>query len=99
MYKQLGVEMKAVVRKELHVQLQSLRPVLLAEPNRSFLDLFDEFVEQHEFELALHLVCDFIFDSDSPQASKSIVDQIQHLHSTMKIDDGSVQKLRSRMPA
>jgi hypothetical protein len=52
--------MEAAVRKELQVQLQSLRPVLLAGPDRSFPNLFDEFVPQREFELALHVVCDFI---------------------------------------
>jgi hypothetical protein len=91
--------MKAAVRKELQGQLQNLRPVLLTARDRSLLELFDEFVGQDEFELALHVVCDFIVDSDSPQVSKSVLDQIQNLHSAMKIDDGCVQILQRRRPA
>jgi hypothetical protein len=98
-YRQVGVETEAAVRKELQVQLQSLRPALLAECDRSFLNLFDEFEQQHEFDLALCVVCDFIIDSDSPQVSKSIIDRILRLHSAMKINDGCVQKLQSRMTA
>lgn len=91
--------MEAAVRNELQVQLQSLRPVLLAESDRSFLNLFDEFVQQHEFELALHVVCDFILDSDSPRVSKSILDRIRELHAAMKVHDGCVRMLQRHIPA
>ena len=61
--------------------------------------MFDEFVEQHEFELALHVVCDLILDSVSPQPSKSILDQIRDLHTAVRIDDSCVQKLQGDIPA
>ena len=88
--------MKEVVSKELQAQLQSLRPVLLTERGHSYLEIFDEFVQQHELGLALHAVCDFILDPDSPQVDESTVDQIQRLHAAMKIDDRCVEELRSR---
>jgi hypothetical protein len=75
--------MEGVARKDTQGQPQYLRPVLLVEGARSALDVFDEFVQQHEFKLALHLVCDFILDSDSRQVSESIINQIQHLHTAM----------------
>jgi len=82
--------------KELQSQLQALRSVLLIEGGRSFLDLFDEFMEHREFGLALHAVCDFILDPDSPRVSKPILDQIQLLHAAMRIDDNCVEELQTR---
>jgi hypothetical protein len=82
--------------KELQAQLQALRPVLLTEHGHSFLDLFDEFMQQREFGLALHAVCDFILDPDSPRVSKSILDQIQRLHAAMRIDDRCVEELQTQ---
>ena len=92
-------DMEAALRKETQGELQFLRPVLLAEGAGSALDLFDEFVREHEFDLALHVVCDFLLDSDSLQVSGSIIDQIQHLHTTMEIDDACVQQLQNHKSA
>jgi len=86
--------MKEAVREEMRVQLRPLRPLLLTERGHSFVDLFDEFLEQHEFELALHLVCEFILDSHASKVDKSTVDQIERLHTAMKIDDRCVEELR-----
>jgi hypothetical protein len=86
--------MEESTMKELEGRLQDLRPVLLTERDNSFLDLFDEFMQQREFELALHAVCDFILDPDSPPVSRAILDQIQRLHILMRIDDHCVEKLQ-----
>jgi hypothetical protein len=82
--------------KEVQERLQALRPVLLGERGHSFLDLFDEFMQQREFGFALHTLCDFILDPDSPQVSKSILDQIQRLHALMKIDDHCLEEIETR---
>ena len=82
--------------QQLDAQLQALRPLLLTERGRSFLDLFDEFMGQREFGLALHTVCDFILDPDSPRVSKAILDQIQRLHAAMEIDDRCVEELQNQ---
>jgi hypothetical protein len=50
-------------------------------------------MEQREFELALHVVCDSLLELRSPPVAKSIVDQIQLLHSAMRIQDGCVDEL------
>jgi hypothetical protein len=89
--------MKEAVREELRTHLRSLRPLLLNEPGCSFLDLFDEFLQEHEFGLALHVVCDFILQPDSPKVSKATVDQIQRLHTEMEIDDRCVEELQKRL--
>ncbi len=80
--------------EELESRLHALRPILLAERGGAFRDLFDEFMQHREFELALHAVCDFILEYDPPQVSKSILDQIQRCHTMMKIDDRCVEEMR-----
>jgi hypothetical protein len=67
-----------------------------SQGGHSFLDLFDEFMQQREFGLALHAVCDFILEPDSPRVSRSILDQIQHLHAAMGIDDGCIEELQAQ---
>jgi hypothetical protein len=86
------------VGKELQDRLRNLRSVLETERSGAFLDLFDEFLEQHEFELALHTLCDFVLESDSPSVPTALLDQIQFLHTTMKINDGCMQQLRNKTP-
>jgi hypothetical protein len=86
-------------RRELRSQLKNLRSGLVSEGNHSFLDLFDEFIDHHEFELALHTLCDFILESDSPRVTTTIVDQIQHLHVSMKLTDSCVERLRKKITA
>jgi hypothetical protein len=79
---------------DLQDQLESLRPELLVDRGRPFLDLFDEFMRQREFGLALHAVCDFILDQDSPRVNKSSIDLVQRLHTAMKINDGCVLEMQ-----
>jgi len=82
--------------EKLQAQLESLRPILLAAPDHSFLDLFDEFIGQREFGLALHVVCDYLRQPGFPKVSKSILDQIHRLHAVMEIDDQCVEELQSQ---
>jgi hypothetical protein len=84
------------VRKKLQAQLKNLRPVLVTERSETFRDLFDEFLEHHEFEVALHTLCDFVLESDSPPVTTKILEQIQHLHAAMKINDSCVEQLRKK---
>ena len=88
--------MERCATEELQAQLQSLRPMLVTERGHSFLDLFDEFMQQHEFGLALHAVCDYILQPDSPRVSKRTVDQIHRLHAAMKIEDQCVEELQNQ---
>ena len=94
-----NIHVEEAVRRQLQGQLKDLRSVLANEGNRSFLDLFDEFVDHHEFELALHTLCDFILESDSPRVTTTIVDQIQHLHASMELTDSCVEQLRKKISA
>ena len=80
-------------------QLQSLRLILLTERGHSFLDLFDEFMREQEFELALHVVCDYILEPDCLTVSNATVEQIRRLHTEMEIVDDCVEDLQNRKSA
>ena len=88
--------MERRVREKLREELQALRPVLLTEPSHRYVDLFDEFIEHHEFGLALETVCDYILEPASPRVSESIIDLIQRLHSSMEMSDECVVMLRNQ---
>jgi len=90
--------MEQLAAQELQARLQLLRPVLLSEGGKSFLDLFDQFLEHREYGLALHVVCDYMLAPHSPTVSQSSLDQIEHLHTSMKIDDHCVQELKDHQP-
>ena len=78
---------------DLQAQLQALRPILLTRNHNSYLDPFDEFMEQREFGLALHAVCDFILEPDSLPLDRHTLQQIRTLHMVMQIDDHCVDEL------
>jgi hypothetical protein len=88
--------MEEHVMQEVQTRLQSLRDLLTTEGGHAFLELFDEFMQQREFGLALHVVCDFILAPHSAQVSKSTIDVIRHLHAAMKIDDRCVEEMRNQ---
>jgi hypothetical protein len=91
------VPVRDSVRRKLLVELEALRSVLTTEKGGRFLELFDEFVDHHEFELALHSVCDFVLASGSPPVATTTVDQILMLHQAMEIDDDCVEKIRNKV--
>ena len=88
--------MEPYTSKGVAAQLQSLRPMLLTEHGHSFLDLFDEFMREQEFELALHVVCDYILEPNFLIVSNATVEQILRLHTEMEIVDDCVEDLQNR---
>ena len=81
----------------LKYQLQELRDstsALRADPK--FLELFDEFLREHEFGLALETLCDFLLESATHLVSESVLVQIEKLHQLMNVKDSCVQNLRDK---
>jgi hypothetical protein len=62
--------------------------------DRQGIDLFDEFLREHEFELALHVVCDLLLDVDAPPASRDMILRIEQLHERMEVVDDCATRLR-----
>jgi hypothetical protein len=75
--------------------LASLRNVVSVEWNSDAPAIFDEFIREHEWSLALHVVCDCLLEQTTPP-EPAVVEQIQTLHDMMKIEDSCVMKLRRK---
>jgi hypothetical protein len=86
---------------ELHhslaCQLQELRDSISDIENDSkYLGLFDEFLREHEFGLALETLCDFLLEPKTQLMSESLLEQIKNLHQLMNVKDACVQNLRQK---
>ena len=80
----------------LSARLAVLRPMLPDVPGDESLRWFDEFVREHEFDLALHVVCDYLIGPDGDPASSATVEKIRELHAAMKIEDDCVEQLAKK---
>ena len=77
----------------VRTRLQNLRHLIShSETAQGYLDLFDEFVREYEFALALETLCDFLVEAGSP-VEPAVLVQIDDLHKLMKVQDTCVDKL------
>jgi hypothetical protein len=85
--------------ENLRERLRDLRPVLLRNPcSQSYLEFFDEWVREYEFDLALHAVCDYLLEQNTVPENITI-EQISSLHEAMDIQDECVNRLRLKTGA
>ena len=85
------------LHRNLQSQLQGLKesiPALQNDPK--YLGLFDEFLREHEFGLALETLCDFLLEPKTASLSWPLLEQIESLHELMNVRDGCGQKLRDK---
>ena len=80
----------------MKAKLSPLRTVLSTGGDVKWSELFDEFVEQHEWELALHAVCDYLLEPTTLAPPAAVIQQIQILHEAMRIEDTCVADLRGK---
>jgi hypothetical protein len=79
------------------VKLLELRSdIAMPQDARGYCELFDEFVRECEFGLALHAVCDYLLEPLTPAVGEATTERIQALHESMKILDDCVAKLRQK---
>jgi len=57
--------------------------------------VFDEFIREHEWSLALHVVWDCLLEQ-ATLPEPALVEQIETLHDMMAIEDSCVMKLRQK---
>jgi hypothetical protein len=67
---------------------------LISEPK--YLALFDEFLNEHEFGLALENLCDFLLEPGTSVVADSVLEQIRRLHDLMGVADSCVDDLRQK---
>jgi len=82
---------------ELRTRLEALR---LISPSggkgESFCALFDEFLENREFGLALEVLCDFLLEPDVSPPSETEFNEIATLHALMEVQDDCLLRLRGK---
>jgi hypothetical protein len=93
-----GVERREKMRAEMRARQETLRGVLPANDFKK-IEFFDELVEQREWEVALHVVCDYLLEAKTPAASVEVIRVIAELHEVMEIEDGCVRDLRGKAGA
>jgi hypothetical protein len=76
--------------------LASLRDIVPIEWNPNAIPLFDESIREHEWEVALHVVCDYLLEPATPPAPPEVIQQIQTLHRIMGIEDTCLADLRRK---
>ncbi len=82
--------------EEMKEKLARLRPVLSTGGNVHSSEIFDEFVQEHEWGLALHVVCDYLLEPTTQAPPAAVIHQIQTLHEAMRIEDTCVADLRGK---
>jgi hypothetical protein len=80
---------------ELKAHRQELKDGLSDGVDLKRSQLFDEFMREHEFELALHLLCDYLLERTTQPAAPAIVKLVEKLHASMQIVDNCVANLHA----
>jgi hypothetical protein len=81
---------------ELSNRILQLRSLLSGARDQTF-EIFDEFLREHEFDLALHVVCDFLIASPTVCLSSAVFNEIRDLHKQMGIEDRCISDLEKKM--
>jgi hypothetical protein len=61
-----------------------------------YLRAFDEFMEENEFVVALHVLCDFLLEPEYSAIEPSLVDKIAEIHRILQLEDYCVELLNSK---
>jgi hypothetical protein len=81
----------------LRARLQSLRSIFPIGPRgETYCALFDDFLGNNEFGLAMQVLCDFLLESDVPSPNEAEFKEIALLHTLMEIQDDYLLRLRDK---
>ena len=81
---------------ELTNRITQFRPLLADSGGQSY-EFFGEFLREHEFDLALHVVCDFLIESPTVRVSAPVLNEIRDLHEMMNLQDQCVCDLEKKL--
>ena len=81
---------------DLAGRIAQLRP-LINDGGSQTLYFFDEFLREQEFDLALHIICDFIIESPNICISGSVLNEIRDLHKQMELEDQCILDLEKKI--
>jgi len=83
-------------QQEMKEKLARIRAVLSEGGNANLSEIFDEFVREHEWGLALHVVCDYLLETTTQAAPAVVIQEIHTLHEIMRIEDTCVADLQRK---
>jgi hypothetical protein len=79
---------------ELRTRLRALRPIFPSGGRgETYCLLFDKFLENREFGLALDVLCDFLLEADVPPPTETEFNQIAVLHTLMEVQNDCLLRL------
>jgi hypothetical protein len=82
---------------ELRTRLETLRPIFSSGgKSETFCALFNEFLENREFGLALEVLCDFLLEPDVSLPSEIELNEVAELHALMEVQDDCLLRLRGK---
>jgi NADH:ubiquinone oxidoreductase subunit C len=84
------------LRQNLKTRLTSVRDRVALQSKPKYSALFDEFLREHEFSLALQIVCDFLLESETSPPQLSVLNEIAVLHQLMNLDNECIRRLRTK---
>jgi hypothetical protein len=82
---------------ELRTRLEALRPIFPSGGRGETCSaLFDDFLENREFGLALDVLCDFLLEPNVPPLTETEFNEITTLHTLMEVQDDYLLRLRDK---
>jgi hypothetical protein len=83
--------------RDLADRLERLSKVFFSGPEGSkYKGFFEEFLAANEFELALHVVRDYLLEPFTPGVDEATVGQIETLHKLMGLQDGCAASVKGK---
>ena len=87
---------REIRRQMLAEEIVALRDMLPSPLDAKFARFFEEYIEHHEFGLALDCICDYLLEPATPPTSASVLGQIEKLRGLMKVEDDCFAKLQRK---
>lgn len=79
------------------IRLESLRPLFSTGiKGEVYCSLFDEFLANREFGLALEVLCDFLLEPEVRSPGEIQLNEIAELHALMEVQDQCFLRLRKK---
>ncbi|MGH9743181.1 MAG: hypothetical protein ACRD51_12630 [Candidatus Acidiferrum sp.] len=82
----------------LQTRLESLRQIFPSSAKgETYRALFDDFLANREFGLALNIVCDYLLEDEAPPPTEAQFSDIAQLYIQMELQDAGLLLLRDKI--
>jgi len=82
---------------KLNLRLLALREAFgESAEGKSSRDNFEGFLEANEYEVALHILCDFLLEHEPVVLKESVLNEISELHTMMNLNDDCERAMKAK---